>query len=110
MAVRRRSSDAVDGVASMRRLREHDRVASRSAATIPRPMAREQTVTRLAQYRPFERQGPDARAAISDLVLATALEDDGRLPSLAACRENCKALWGLEVELDELRSVFDDLV
>lgn len=46
----------------------------------------------------------------SNLVLAAALEDHGRVPSLRACRESCKALWGLEVELDELRPVFDDLL
>jgi hypothetical protein len=67
-------------------------------------------VARLAQYRPFEHDGLDSRAALVDLVLAAALEAEGQLPSLAACQDHCKALWGLDVEIDELRNVLDGLV
>lgn len=70
----------------------------------------EQTVIRLAQFRPFDREGLDARAALTDLVMAAALEREGELPSLRECSEICKTLWGLEVETDELRRVVDDLV
>jgi hypothetical protein len=68
------------------------------------------SVARLAQYRPFERDGLDLRAALVDLVVAAALEADGELPSLAACQDHCKALWGIHVEIDELRSILDGLV
>jgi hypothetical protein len=70
----------------------------------------EQTVIRLAQFRPFDREGLDGRAALTDLVMAAALERDGDLPSLRECREICNTLWGLEVETDELREVITSLV
>jgi hypothetical protein len=74
------------------------------------PLSRQQSVTRLAQYRPFQHDGLDARAAMIDLVLAAALEADGQVPSLRECQENCKTLWGLDVEIDELRAVLEQLV
>ncbi len=44
------------------------------------------------------------------LVLAAAFEagDEG-FASLADCREDCKTLWGLELDIDELREVFKSL-
>ncbi len=74
------------------------------------PLSIQTSVARLAQYRPFEHDGLDARAALIDLVLAAALEADGQVPSLRECQENCKTLWGLEVEIDELREVLEGLV
>jgi hypothetical protein len=68
------------------------------------------SVTRLAQYRPFERDGLDAEAVLRDLVLAAAVEGDGSITSLRSCQDSCKTLWGLEVELDELRPAFESLV
>jgi hypothetical protein len=32
------------------------------------------------------------------------------VPSLRDCQETCKTLWGLEVEIDDLRTVVDELV
>ena len=68
------------------------------------------SVSRLAQYRPFEHDGLDSRAALVDLVLATALEAEGKVPSLRECQDNCKTLWGLDLELEELREILDGLV
>lgn len=67
-------------------------------------------MARLAQYRPFEHDGLNGRAALIDLVLAVALEADGQLPALRECQDNCQTLWGLEIELDELREILDALV
>jgi hypothetical protein len=68
------------------------------------------SVARLAQYRPFEHDGLDSRAALIDLVLATTLEANGQIASLRECQGNCKALWGLDVELDELREILEGMV
>lgn len=67
-------------------------------------------VRRLAQYRPFEHGGLDLRAALEDLVLAAAAINDGRMSSPLACRGAFMDLWGLEVEVDELRPVFESLI
>lgn len=83
---------------------------SAGEATLSPAVAHDQAVIRLAQYRPFDRDGLDGRAALTDLVVAAALERDGQLPSLRECREICNTFWGLEVETDELRDVLDDLV
>ncbi|RDI73185.1 hypothetical protein Gocc_3092 [Gaiella occulta] len=68
------------------------------------------SVSRLAQYRPFERNGLDAQAALTDLVVAAVMESDGHVTSLRECQDHCATLWGLEVELDELRPIFENLV
>ncbi len=65
---------------------------------------------RLAQYRPFANDGLSGHAVLTDLVLAAALEGDGNVPSLRDCQETCKALWGLDVEIDELREIVDELL
>lgn len=67
-------------------------------------------VRRLAQYRPFERGGLDLRAVLHDLVLSAAAMGDGRVESLFECRKSFVDLWGLEVEIDELRPVVEELV
>lgn len=69
-------------------------------------------VRRLAQYRPFSNEGRDLRAVLRDLVLAATAEADvdGVFDSLAACQEAFKTLWGLDVEIEELRRAVDDLV
>lgn len=66
-------------------------------------------VRRLAQYRPFERGGLDLRAVLRDLVLAAAAIGDGTVESLFECRKAFADLWGLEVEIDELRPVVEEL-
>jgi predicted nucleic acid-binding protein len=70
----------------------------------------DQAVRRLAQYRPFAHEGLDARLALRDLILAAAVEGDGSIASLGECRDTCQTLWGLEVEIDELRSAFSELI
>jgi hypothetical protein len=70
----------------------------------------DQAVTVLAQYRPFEQEGLDASTALSDLVLAAIMEAEGRIASIRDCQETLKTLWGLDVEIDELRSVLATLV
>lgn len=65
---------------------------------------------RLAQYRPFERGGQSLREVLRDLVLAAAVLDGGSFESLAACQEAFRTLWGLEVEIHELRAVGEELV
>jgi len=67
-------------------------------------------VRRLAQYRPFERGGLDLRAVLHDLVLAVAAIGDGEVGSLLECRQSFLDLWGLEVEIDELRPVVENLI
>jgi hypothetical protein len=67
-------------------------------------------VRRLAQYRPFEREGRDTRGAVRDLILASAIENGSVIESLGSCRETCQVLWGLEVEIDEIRSNVRELV
>jgi predicted nucleic acid-binding protein len=65
---------------------------------------------RLAQYRPFDRGGQSLREVLQDLVLAAAVLDGGGFGSLAACREGFRTLWGLQVEIHELRAVGEELV
>lgn len=65
---------------------------------------------RLAQYRPFDRGGQSLREVLQDLVLAAAVLDGGGFSSLAACQEAFRTLWGLEVEIHELRAVGEELV
>jgi hypothetical protein len=73
------------------------------------PVAVVPNVRRLAQYRPFERGGLDLRAVLADLVRAVAAIGDGAVESLFECRASFADLWGLEVEIDELRVVVDQL-
>jgi predicted nucleic acid-binding protein len=65
---------------------------------------------RLAQYRPFHQGGQSLREVLQDLVLAAAVLDDGGFDSLASCQEAFRTLWGLEVEIHELRAVGEALV
>lgn len=67
-------------------------------------------VRRLAQYRPFERGGLDLRVVLEDLVLAVATLNGGNIESLLGCREAFQDLWSIEVEVDELRPVFQGLI
>jgi hypothetical protein len=74
-----------------------------AARTVP-------SVRRLAQYRPFENGGLDLRAVLSDLVLAAAAMNDGTFSSILDCRRGFIDLWGIEVEVDELRPVLHTLI
>lgn len=67
-------------------------------------------IGRLAQYRPWERGGLDLRAVLYDLIIAVAGINDGHVDSLLHCRRCFVDLWGLEVEVDELRPVVEELV
>jgi hypothetical protein len=68
-----------------------------------------QAIYRLAQYRPFDEGGRDVSAAIRDLLLASAAVEGAGFASLQACADAIKTLWGLEVEIDELRAVVKKL-
>ena len=72
--------------------------------------ARVDEVRRLAQYRPFDRGGLDLQAVLHDLVVALAALNDGTVGSLLHCRKDFQDVWGLVVEVDELRPVFERLV
>jgi hypothetical protein len=67
-------------------------------------------IGRLAQYRPWDRGGLDLRAVLHDLIVAVACINDGEVSSLLNCRDCFADLWGLEVEVDELRPVVEDLL
>jgi hypothetical protein len=47
---------------------------------------------------------------LEDLVLAAAAINDGHLDSIFECKLAFADLWGLEVEIDELRPVIKDLI
>lgn len=68
-----------------------------------------QAVSRLAQYRPFAHEGRNVEAAVQDLVLGAAAEAEGSFESLGECRTAIETLWGLEVEIDEIRSTVVNL-
>lgn len=70
-----------------------------------------QRIGRLAQHRPYGDGHLTVEFVRRRLVLAAALEagDEG-FASLADCREACSALWGLDLDIDELRSVVDSLM
>lgn len=70
----------------------------------------DQAVRRLALYRPFADEGQGLHAALRDLVLSAAMVQDGGFTSLAAAQAGIRDLWGIEVEIDELRDVVDALV
>ncbi len=47
---------------------------------------------------------------LTDLVLAAAAINDGTFNSILDCRQGFIDLWGIEVEVDELRPVLDGLI
>jgi hypothetical protein len=69
-----------------------------------------QQLRRLAVHRPFGDGAVTGEFVRHQLVLAAAFEagDEG-FASLADCREDCKTLWGLELDIDELRDVVKSL-
>jgi hypothetical protein len=68
-----------------------------------------EAVRRLAQYRPFDKGGRSLEAMLTDLVLAATAINDGRFDSLSDCQRGFHDLWGLQVELDELRPIIETL-
>lgn len=68
------------------------------------------TVTRLAQYRPFGDGQPQVEMARHALIVAAAHESGGTFGSLAECQNACQTLWGLRLDIDELRSALGALV
>ncbi len=50
------------------------------------------------------------RSDVHQLILAAAHENDGRLGSFVECREICQAMWGLELEIDEISIAVGQLV
>jgi len=67
-------------------------------------------VRRLAQYRPFADEGQGLHAALRDLLLSAAMVQDGGFSSLAAAQTGIRDLWGIDVEIHEIRDVVDGLV
>jgi hypothetical protein len=69
-----------------------------------------ESVSRLAQYRPFSDEGRDLAGTLEELVVVAALLNGGAFPNLGACQDGIKGLWGIELEIGEVRSVVDRLV
>lgn len=70
----------------------------------------DQAVRRLAQYRPFADEGQGLQAALRDLLLSAAMVQDGGFTSLAAAQAGIRDLWGIDVEIHEIRDAVDGLV
>src|SRR3954465_10503464 len=68
---------------------------------------REQAVRRLAQYRPFPDQGQELQALLRNLLMSAAMIDGGSFASLAAAQTGVRDLWGIDIEIDEIRAVVD---
>jgi hypothetical protein len=64
-----------------------------------------QSIGRLAQYRPFGSGEVQVEFARRELILAAAHENGGQFSSLADCQQVCKTLWGLDIDIDEIRVV-----
>jgi len=65
-----------------------------------------QRVRRLAVHRPFGDGAVTVEFVRRQVVQAAAFEaGDQGFASLADCRENCATLWGLDLDIDELRAV-----
>lgn len=67
-------------------------------------------VRRLAQYRPFDHGGEGLQAVLRDLALFAAELNGGGFPDLVACQAGFRDLWGLDVEVDEIRTARDTLI
>src|SRR4051812_31333492 len=70
---------------------------------------REQAVRRLAQYRPFADEGQGLQAVLRDLLMSAAMVEGGSFSSLAAAQTGVRDLWGIDIEIDEIRAVVDGL-
>lgn len=68
------------------------------------------SVARIAQFQPFGSGEVRVEFSRRAFVLAAAHENGGHLTSLADCRSVCDGLWGLELDIDEIRSVVESLV
>jgi hypothetical protein len=67
------------------------------------------SVARIAQFQPFGSGEVRVEFSRRAFVLAAAYENGGRLASLADCRDVCDGLWGLELDIDEIRDVVESL-
>lgn len=70
----------------------------------------DESVRLLAQYRPFSGSDLRTRQILVDLIVAAMAEAGGVVGSLAEIKDACSTLWGLVVEIDEIRAAVDDLV
>jgi predicted nucleic acid-binding protein len=72
----------------------------------------DRAVSRLAQYRPFADEGRNLGAMLRDLVLAAAAEagTGGVFESLESVQHAFAALWGLDIEPEEIRAARDLLI
>lgn len=66
-------------------------------------------VRRLAQFLPFEAGGESLRAALTDLLLIATQTNGGSFEGLTQSREAIHELWGLDLEIDELRAAKESL-
>lgn len=63
------------------------------------------SVARIAQYRPFGDGEGQVEYARRQFLLAAAHENGGKFSSLAEGRDVCQALWGLDIDIDEMREL-----
>lgn len=68
-----------------------------------------ESINRLAQYRPFADEGRDLAAALEELVVIAAVMNGGGFANLGACQDAVKALWRVDIEIAEVRSVVESL-
>jgi hypothetical protein len=69
-----------------------------------------QRVSRLAVHRPYGDGELTVELVRRQLVLTAAFEAGNQgFTSLADCRESCATLWGLDLDIDELRGVVSTL-
>jgi hypothetical protein len=54
----------------------------------------DESVRRLAQYRPFAGTDLRTRQILLDLIIAATAEAGGSVDSLAEIKEACSTLWG----------------
>lgn len=65
---------------------------------------------RLAAYRPFEDSGRELDLTLRELTVAACEMNDGGFADLVECQRGFHDLWGLEIEIAEIRRVRDDLI
>jgi hypothetical protein len=74
------------------------------------PVDFRRSFARLAQFRPFGDGAVQVEFVLRQLVLAAAFEaGEAGFPSLAACKDTCETLWGLDVDLEELHGLCGQL-
>lgn len=78
--------------------------------TPTQPQSLRRSISRIAQYRPFGSGEVQVEFARREFILAAMHENGGTVGSLSECRQVCKTLWGLELDIDEIRGVLQRLI